>query len=65
MDDFPGLIPKSFTFIPATLDDNIALNQQDPNYKANLLALNRVERERLLHGNWKVKPEVWLLFSFY
>ena len=57
IDDFPGLIPKSFTFVPATLDDNIALNQQDPNYKANLLALNRVERERLLHGNWKVKPE--------
>ena len=57
MQDFPGMTPKSFTFIPATLEDNVALNQQDPDYRSNLLALNRVERERLLHGNWKVKPE--------
>ncbi len=57
IDDFPGMTPKSFTFIPATLEDNVALNQQDPDYRSNLLALNRVERERLLHGNWKVKPE--------
>lgn len=60
--DFPGLAPKSFTFIPATLSDNVKLNQQDPNYRANLLALNRVERERLLHGNWKVKPEAGSFF---
>jgi predicted phage terminase large subunit-like protein len=57
INQFPGSMPKSFTFIPATLDDNVILNNIDPNYKANLLAMNRVERERLLHGNWKIKPE--------
>jgi len=60
--DFPGFIPKSFTFIPAKLDDNVALTERDPHYKANLLALNRVERERLLYGNWKVKPEAGSFF---
>ena len=62
LNDFPELIPKSFTFIPATLEDNVALNQQDPNYRANLLAMNRVERERLLFGNWKVKPDTGSYF---
>ena len=47
---------KSITFIPSTLDDNAILMRQDPSYRANLLALPRVERERLLGGNWKVKP---------
>ena len=56
-EEFPHLIPKSFTFIPATLSDNAILAANDPGYRANLLAMNRVERERLLHGNWKVKPE--------
>lgn len=51
---FPGLEPKSLTFIPATLDDNPALTSKDPGYKANLQALPYVERERLLSGNWKI-----------
>lgn len=55
--DYPGSLPKSFTFIPATLDDNKIMNQRDPDYRANLNAMNRVERERLLMGNWKIKPE--------
>jgi len=55
--DFPNTLPKSFTFIAATLSDNVALTERDPNYRANLLAMNRVERERLLFGNWKIKPE--------
>ena len=55
LNDHPGLIPKSFTFIPATLSDNKILNDHDPEYRANLLQLNRVERERLLAGNWKIK----------
>jgi predicted phage terminase large subunit-like protein len=46
--------PKSLTFIPAKLSDNKALMAADPDYKANLMALSRVERERLLGGNWKV-----------
>jgi len=46
--------PKSITFIPAKLSDNKALLTADPDYKANLMAQSRVERERLLGGNWKV-----------
>ncbi len=46
---------KSLTFIPSTLADNAILLKQDPSYKANLMALPRVERERLLGGNWKVR----------
>ena len=48
--------PKSFTFISALLEDNKILMEKDPGYKANLLALSRVERERLLLGNWNSKP---------
>lgn len=46
--------PKSLTFIPAALSDNKKLMAADPDYKANLMAQSRVERERLLGGNWKV-----------
>jgi len=57
MQKYPGALPKSFTFIPATLADNKILNDVDPDYRANLQALGRVERERLLMGNWKIKAQ--------
>ena len=55
--------PKSVTFIPAKLSDNKALMAADPDYRANLMALTRVERERLLHGNWKIKPSNGMYFK--
>ena len=55
--------PKSVTFIPAKLSDNKALTDADPDYKANLMALTRVERERLLHGNWKIKVASGMYFK--
>ena len=55
--------PKSLTFIPAKLTDNKALMAADPGYMANLLALPMVERERLLGGNWKIRPAAGLLFQ--
>jgi len=45
---------KSVTFVPARLDDNPALMERDPQYRANLLALPPVERERLLYGDWNI-----------
>jgi hypothetical protein len=51
---FPGAEPKSMTFIKATLDDNPALTSTDPGYRASLLAMPYVERERYLSGNWNV-----------
>ena len=55
--------PKSLTFIPATLEDNPKLMEVDPGYRANLMALTTVERERLLHGNWKIRPAAGLYFQ--
>jgi hypothetical protein len=46
--------PKSLTFVPAKLSDNPALLSKDPQYLANLMALPKVERGRLLDGNWKI-----------
>lgn len=54
--------PKSVTFIPASLRDNAALMAADPGYMANLMALSHVERERLLGGNWKIRPAAGLYF---
>ena len=52
-----AITPKSVAFIPATLDDNKILMRKDPGYKANLNALPKYDRERLLGGNWKERPE--------
>jgi predicted phage terminase large subunit-like protein len=37
--------------------------RSDPGYLANLKALPLVERERLLGGNWKIRPAAGLLFQ--
>src|SRR5690606_33009920 len=50
---YPDRRPLSFTFIPARLSDNPA---GDPTYYDRLMALPRVERERLLGGNWDIRP---------
>lgn len=55
-------MPKSFTFISATIYDNTALLQKDPGYLANLKALSRVDRLRLLGGNWNVRATAGSLF---
>ena len=54
---------KSVTFIPALLEDNPALMKKDPGYRANLESLPEVEREQLLHGNWKIKNAAGLYFK--
>jgi predicted phage terminase large subunit-like protein len=43
----------SLRFIPSALSDN---PRGDPHYRSKLEALPRVERERLLGGNWNVRP---------
>ena len=59
---FPGCEPKSLTFIPARLEDNAILMAADPGYRANLMAMPIVERERLLGGNWKIRPSSGMYF---
>ncbi|MFI5342821.1 MAG: phage terminase large subunit [Chlamydiales bacterium] len=57
------IVPKSFTFILSKLEDNKILMEKDPGYKANLLAQNMVEQERLLRGNWNIKPAAGNFFQ--
>lgn len=61
----PEIPPKSLAFVPAKLTDNPALMRADPGYLANLMALPLVERERLLGGNWKVRPAAGKVFNRY
>lgn len=53
---------KSVSFVLSTIYDNQVLLKADPAYMANLKALSIVERERLLYGNWKIKPAAGLYF---
>jgi predicted phage terminase large subunit-like protein len=62
----PGIeLPRaiSVTFIPAKVFDNPALLQVNPEYLAWLLSLPLLERERLLSGNWKIRPAAGLYFK--
>jgi predicted phage terminase large subunit-like protein len=55
--------PKSVTFIASTIYDNKELLRTNPQYLGNLKALATVERERLLYGNWKIKPSAGMYFK--
>ena len=62
----PGVDPPrpiSVTFIPASIFDNPALLRVNPEYFAWLLSLPLLERERLLGGNWKIRPTAGLYFK--
>jgi predicted phage terminase large subunit-like protein len=54
---------KSLTFVAAKLADNPALTRSDPGYRGNLMMLPKVERERLLNGNWKIRPQAGFYFN--
>lgn len=54
---------KSVTFIASTLQDNKILLEKDPGYLSNLKAMTEVDTERLLYGNWKIRPEAGKYFK--
>jgi predicted phage terminase large subunit-like protein len=58
----PEIQPKSVTFIRAKLEDNRIFMQKDPAYLGNLLALSRVDRMRLLEGNWNIRESAGTMF---
>lgn len=58
----PKALPKSLTFIPSLLQDNVILMEKDPSYLANLRALSRVDRLRLEKGNWNVRASAGMMF---
>jgi len=61
--DDPDNRPLSVTFIPANVYDNTVLLERDPEYLRKLMQLPYVERQRLLGGNWKIRPSAGLIFN--
>jgi predicted phage terminase large subunit-like protein len=57
-----GRWAKSVSFIAAKLSDNPALTTADPSYEATLNSLTYVDRQRLLGGNWSVRPSAGMCF---
>jgi hypothetical protein len=55
---------KSLTFISGSIYDNKKLMETNPEYVSNLYAQNEVEKQRLLHGNWKQAPDASQLYNF-
>lgn len=49
--------PISFQGLFGTIDDNPPLKISNPLYRSNLESLPRLDRERLLFGNWFAKAE--------
>lgn len=62
-EQYPGMIAKSVTFIPSKVYDNKILLERDPAYLSNLMALGLVDRERYLHGNWKIDSSGGIMFK--
>lgn len=59
----PGFRPTSFSFIPASIDDNPAILEKDPSYKSKLLASPLIERQRLLYGDWLIRESAGNFFK--
>ena len=55
--------PISVAFIRAKVFDNPVLLQANPEYIPWLMSLPLLERERLLGGNWKIRPAAGLYFK--
>ncbi len=60
---FPDKKPISFTFIPADIDDNPIGTEADPEYRAKLDMLPRVDRERQLKSNWDIRATAGMYFQ--
>lgn len=58
-----GRYARSVAFIRAALTDNPIGVAQDPGYEARVRAQSLVEQERLLGGNWKIRPAAGLVFD--
>lgn len=54
---------KSVSFIVSSVYDNQVLLKANPEYLASLNALPEVEKERLLRGNWKIRPTGGMYFK--
>jgi predicted phage terminase large subunit-like protein len=57
-----GEAPTSLTFIASSIYDNQILLRKDPAYLSRLMSMPLVEREQLLHGNWKIRKAAGTMF---
>jgi len=45
---------ETHVFVPAYLDDNFILNDRDPSYRKKLENMDRINKARLLEGDWDI-----------
>lgn len=57
-----GKDPETYTYIPATLDDNKKLDDLDPSYRKKLDSLPEAKRKQLLLGCWAATDESGIFF---
>lgn len=57
------VLPKSFTFVPGLPQHNLLGIEANPGYLANLDALQLVDRERNVMGNWNVREAAGMFFQ--
>jgi predicted phage terminase large subunit-like protein len=55
-------IAISLTFIPAKLDDNIALVEADPKYLGRLMQMDLVDKKRFIEGDWLITEAAGTMF---
>lgn len=56
LEKYPDSYPLSLCFISSSVYDNKVLMDINPAYEGMLKGMPKVERERLLYGNWKITP---------
>jgi predicted phage terminase large subunit-like protein len=56
-------LPRSLTFIPASVEDNKILIERNPDYVASLESLTHVDKQRLRYGNWNIRETAGSFFK--
>lgn len=60
---FPEVTPLTYTYIPATVEDNAFLLERDPTYKDTLNSLPEIKRKQLLLGCWENVENTGMYFQ--
>jgi predicted phage terminase large subunit-like protein len=55
--------PETYTYIPATLDDNEKLDSLDPSYRKKLDSMPEAKRKQLLMGCWAATEDTGIFFK--
>lgn len=58
-----GKVADTYTYIPATLDDNKKLDSLDPSYRTKLDSMPEAKRKQLLEGCWQSVMESGVYFK--